>query len=122
MGYDLIEVCVEDPTRLTAEALKAHAARTGLAIGICGAFGPDRDVSAEDAGRRQAGIDYLETCIDLAAAVGSTHVAGPMYAPTGQTRMLDAADRAAQLNAQRIASAKPQNTPRDAGYGWPSNH
>jgi D-psicose/D-tagatose/L-ribulose 3-epimerase len=97
MGYDLIEVCVEDPALLTAETLKAHAARTGLAIGICGAFGPDRDVSAEEAEQRRAGIDYLKTCIDLAAAVGSPHVAGPMYAPTGKARMLDAADRAAQL-------------------------
>jgi D-psicose/D-tagatose/L-ribulose 3-epimerase len=97
MGYDLIEVCVENPALLTAEALKVHAARTGLAIGICGAFGPDRDVSAEEAEQRRAGIDYLKTCIDLAAAVGSPHVAGPMYAPTGQTRMLDAADRTEQL-------------------------
>jgi len=115
MGYDLIEVCVEDPTRLTAEALKAHAARTGLAIGICGAFGPDRDVSAEDAGRRQAGIDYLETCIDLAAAVGSPHVAGPMYAPTGQTRMLDAGDRAAQL--KRAADSLRETAEYAAGRG-----
>lgn len=103
MGYDLIEVCVEDPALLTAEALNAHAARTGLAIGICGAFGPDRDVSAEEAVRRRAGINYLKTCIDLAAAVGSPHVAGPMYAATGQTRMLDAHGRAAQR--QRAADS-----------------
>jgi D-psicose/D-tagatose/L-ribulose 3-epimerase len=107
MGYELIEVCVEDPALLTAQALNAHAARTGLAVGICGAFGSDRDVSAEEAGPRQAGIDYLRTCIDLAAVVGSPHVAGPMYAPTGQTRMLDAADRAAQL---RRAAASLRET------------
>jgi D-psicose/D-tagatose/L-ribulose 3-epimerase len=110
MGYDLIEVCVEDPALLTAEALNAHAARSGLAISICGAFGPDRDVSAEDPEHRRAGIGYLKTCIDLAAAVGSPHVAGPMYAPTGQTRMLDAAARAAQL--QRAADSLRET----AGY------
>jgi D-psicose/D-tagatose/L-ribulose 3-epimerase len=115
MGYELIEVCVEDPALLTAQALNAHAARTGLAVGICGAFGPDRDVSAEEAGRRRAGIDYLKTCIDLAAAVGSPHVAGPMYAPTGQTRMLDAADRAAQLN--RAADSLREAAEYAAGRG-----
>lgn len=115
MGYDLIEVCVEDPTLLTAEALKAHAARTGLAIGICGAFGPDRDVSAQEAEQRRAGIDYLKTCIDLAAAVGSPHVAGPMYAPTGQTQMLDAADRAAQL--KRAADSLRETAEYAAGLG-----
>jgi D-psicose/D-tagatose/L-ribulose 3-epimerase len=96
MGYDLIEVCVEDPALLTSDALNAHAARTGLAIGICGAFGPERDVSAEDAGRRRSGIDYLKGCIDLAGAVRSPHVAGPMYATTGQARMLEPSERAAQ--------------------------
>ena len=115
MGYGLIEVCVEDPALLTAQALNAHAARAGLAVGICGAFGPDRDVSAEEAGRRRVGIDYLKTCIDLAAAVGSPHVAGPMYAPTGQTRMLDAADRAAQLN--RAADSLREAAEYAAGRG-----
>jgi D-psicose/D-tagatose/L-ribulose 3-epimerase len=110
MGYDVLEVCVEDPALLTAEALNAHAARTGLAISICGAFGPDRDVSAEEPERRRAGIGYLKTCIDLAVAVGSPHVAGPMYAPTGQTRMLDAGNRAAQL--QRAADSLRET----AGY------
>lgn len=96
MGYDVIEVCVEDPQLLTPDRLNEHAERTGLAIGICGAFGPDRDVSAPDADRREIGIGYLTGCVDLAQAVGSPHVAGPMYAPTGQTRLLEPAERAAQ--------------------------
>ncbi|CAN5250124.1 sugar phosphate isomerase/epimerase [soil metagenome] len=95
-GYDLIEVCIEDTALLTADFLNENAARTGLSVGICGAFGPDRDVSAEDPDRARAGIAYLEHCIDIAAAVGSPHVAGPMYAPTGQTRMLPPEGRAAQ--------------------------
>jgi D-psicose/D-tagatose/L-ribulose 3-epimerase len=96
LGYDVVEVCVEDPTLLSAGALCDAAARTGLAIGICGAFGPDRDLSAEDPGRREAGLAYLRGCVDLAAAVGSPHVAGPMYAPTGQTRLLPPQERARQ--------------------------
>ena len=102
-GYDVIEVCIEDPRLVTAEGLAHHAERTGLAIGICGAFGPDRDVSSGDPALSRAGIAYLEQCIDIAAAVGSPHVAGPMYAPTGQTRMLTPDERTAQR--KRAASA-----------------
>lgn len=95
-GYDLIEVCVEDPKILTPDAINAHARRTNLAVGVCGAFGPDRDLSHESAERRQQGVAYLKQCVDLAAAVGSRHVAGPMYAATGQARMLPPEDRVRQ--------------------------
>ena len=95
-GYDVIEVCIEDPAIVTAEFLNREAAANGLAVGICGAFGPDRDVSHEDADRRALGIAYLKTCIDLAQAVGSPHVAGPMYSATGKTRMLDPEGRRQQ--------------------------
>ena len=95
-GYDVIEVCVENPATLTGDALNAAAAATGLTVGICGAFGPDRDLSHEDSDRRQSGIDYVKACVDLAVAVGSPHVAGPMYSATGKTRMLSDADRRQQ--------------------------
>jgi D-psicose/D-tagatose/L-ribulose 3-epimerase len=103
LGYDLIEVCVENPALVSAAGLLAHAERTGLAIGVCGAFGPDRDVSSEDPKRRADGIRYLQACIKLAEAVGSPHVAGPMYAPTGQARMLSPEER--KLQRQRAADS-----------------
>ena len=96
LGYDLIEVCVEDPVLLTAAGINEAAAQTGLRVGICGAFGPDRDLSHEDPARRAAGVAYVRTCVDLAAAVGSPHVAGPMYSTTGKTRMLPPAARRQQ--------------------------
>jgi len=96
-GYDVIEVCVEDPALVSAEALLENAARTGLSVGICGAFGPERDLSHPEESVRARGLDYLRLCIDLAAEVGSPHVAGPMYAPTGQARTLSAPERAEQF-------------------------
>ncbi|WP_426323224.1 TIM barrel protein [Microbacterium sp. E-13] len=96
VGFDLIEVCVEDPALLTADALIAASSRTGLPISICGAFGPDRDVSHEDPAVRRRAIDYLKGCVDIAAAVGSPHVAGPMYSATGKTRLLPPAHRELQ--------------------------
>ncbi|UKD57039.1 sugar phosphate isomerase/epimerase [Amycolatopsis sp. FU40] len=96
LGYDVIEVCVEDPQLLSARALRDAAGEHGLAVSVCGAFGPDRDVSAADPDARAAGLGYLRRCVDLAAAVGSPHVAGPMYAPTGQARLLPPDARARQ--------------------------
>lgn len=95
-GFDVIEVCIEDPAVLTAPFLVEQAAATGLSVGICGAFGPDRDLSHEDPDRRRSGIDYVKHCVDLAHAVGSPHVAGPMYSATGKTRMLPPEERAKQ--------------------------
>jgi D-psicose/D-tagatose/L-ribulose 3-epimerase len=96
MGFDLIEVCIEDPSRLTADALVGASERTGLPVSICGAFGPDRDVSHEDAAMRRKGIDYIKLCVDYAEKVGSPHVAGPMYSATGKTRLLSPEERTQQ--------------------------
>ena len=96
LGFDLIEVCVEDPALLTAARLSAASRRTGLPISVCGAFGAERDVSHEDEVVRRAGVAYLKECVDLAQSVGSPHVAGPMYSATGRTRMLEPAEREAQ--------------------------
>lgn len=95
-GFDLFEVCIEDPALLTADALRAASDRTGLAVSVCGAFGPDRDVSHEDADMRRRGIDYIKLCIDFAAELSSPHVAGPMYSATGKTRLLEPAERKRQ--------------------------
>lgn len=96
VGFDLFEVCIEDPSVVSADALRAASERTGLPISVCGAFGPDRDVSHEDADMRRLGIDYIKLCIDLAAELGSPHVAGPMYSATGKTRLLEPAERTQQ--------------------------
>jgi D-psicose/D-tagatose/L-ribulose 3-epimerase len=95
-GYDHVEVCIENPSVLTAKVVANAAADEGLRVLICGAFGPDRDVSHEQSDRRRGGIDYLRTCIDIAAEVGSPLVSGPMYATTGQARLLEPRERAAQ--------------------------
>lgn len=107
LGYDVIEVCVEDPARLTAAGIAEAAADAGIGVGICGAFGPDRDLSSEDPLRRTQGVDYVKTCVDLATAVGSPHVAGPMYAPTGQARLMAPDDRRRQRDraAESIRAA-----------------
>ena len=88
LGFDILEICVEDPATIDVSAIRARAARTGVSVTICGAFGPTRDLSAEDATTRETGLAYVERCIDFAKALGSPFVSGPMYAATGATRLL----------------------------------
>jgi D-psicose/D-tagatose/L-ribulose 3-epimerase len=96
IGFEVFEVCVEDPAQLSAEPLIEAASGTGLQISVCGAFGPDRDVSHEEPDKRAQGVRYLKACIDLAADVGSPHVAGPMYSATGKARLLPPEEREQQ--------------------------
>lgn len=96
IGFEVFEVCVEDPAQLSAEPLIEAANGAGLQISVCGAFGPDRDVSHEEPDKRAQGLRYLKGCIDLAADVGSPHVAGPMYSATGKARLLSAEQREQQ--------------------------
>lgn len=96
LGFDVLEICLEDPSRVTSSAVAHAASEAGIEVRVCGAFGPGRDVSDEDPGLREAAIAYLRTCIDIAAEVGSPLVSGPMYATTGKTRPLDDDARRAQ--------------------------
>ena len=96
IGFDLIEICVEDPDTIDVAAIRARAAVADVAVTICGAFGPARDMSSEVGQVRKAALDYLKRCIDYAAELGSPFVSGPMYAAVGETRMLDEAARREQ--------------------------
>jgi len=96
LGFDVLEICVEQPARVSAAAVTAAAEAAGIGISVCGAFGAERDVSHDDESMRRRGREYLRGCIDLAAAVGSPHVAGPMYSATGKARPLAPPERERQ--------------------------
>ena len=108
MGYDLVEVCVEDLSVLTPSRVRDAADRAGLALSVGGAFGPTRDVSHATKDGRARGLDYLCGCIDFAAAIGATIVSGPMYSAVGKARAMSAPARARQrqwaVDALRIAA------------------
>jgi D-psicose/D-tagatose/L-ribulose 3-epimerase len=96
LGFDIMEICIEDPAQVDGAAVRAAAEAEGLQVSVCGAFGPDRDVSHDDPAMRRAGVEYLRTCIDLAVATGSPHVVGPMYSATGKARLLPEDERERQ--------------------------
>ena len=96
LGFDLIEICIEDPATIDTDAIRDALNHHGVEALVCGAFGPNRDMSAEDDAVRADAARYLRTCIDIAARLGSPTVSGPMYAGVGNTQMRDAAGRRAQ--------------------------
>jgi D-psicose/D-tagatose/L-ribulose 3-epimerase len=96
IGFDAIEICVEDPQTIDIASIRRALDKAGLRATVCGAFGPDRDLSSEDAGPREGGLRYLERCAEIAQGLGAPAVIGPMYSAVGKTRLLGPAEREAQ--------------------------
>lgn len=94
MGFDLVEVAVDDIALIDAALLGKVARDNDLSVGICGAFGPSRDMSSDDPAVRRNAAQYIVDCIGLAQAVGSTLVSGPLYAAVGKTRLAPADQKA----------------------------
>jgi len=93
MGYDKVEIAVEDPSLVDAVELNKQLQANGLQPLICGAFGNSRDLTNEDPAIQKTGLDYIETCLELSASVGAPFLAGPMYAAVGKARMVPADQR-----------------------------
>lgn len=101
MGFDVIEIAVEEPSLIDVNELKPALETCGLSAIVCGAFGPDRNLSSADAATRQNARAYLRWCIDAASALGgspahSPLVTGPMYSAVGKARLETAALREAE--------------------------
>ena len=93
MGFDAVELPLENPGDLTVAVVRDALADTGLTPYVVGAMAPGRDLV--DPVHVTATQDYLRACIDFAAGVGATSVCGPFYASTGRVWRMDDDQRAA---------------------------
>lgn len=98
MGFDVLEICIEDPATIPAAQTREYLDRHGIEALVCGAFGPNRDISSDDPDIREQGLAYIKTCVDLAVELGSPLVSGPMYSATGKTRLLAPDEKERQWN------------------------
>lgn len=87
MGYDFVEIPVEDPALLNVEKIKEALEKNKLKAVICGAFGPSRDLTHEDPAFHENSFNYISTCLDICKALGADFFAGPMYSAVGKARM-----------------------------------
>lgn len=93
LGFDAVELPLENVGDLGIDTVGAALERTGLSPYVVGAMAPGRDLVATDADTVTATQDYLRACIDLAAGIGAPTVCGPFYAATGRVWRLTAGER-----------------------------
>ena len=93
LGFDAIELPLEEPGDLTVAGVRTALEETGLAPYVVGAMAPGRDLVGASKAAVAATQAYLRECIDLAAGIGAPSVCGPFYAATGRVWRMSAAER-----------------------------
>ena len=88
MGFDYVEIPIEDPSIIDVRKVKAAIEANDLKATVCGAFGPNRDLTHEDPAIHRNCLDYIRTCVGMAAAWGATMFAGPAYSAVGKARLV----------------------------------
>ena len=82
LGYDVVELPVEELGQFDVGRAKALAEAHGLAVSVCAVIGGGRDLLLDE--EREAGITYLRACIEMAEQLGSPTVVGPLYSAVGR--------------------------------------
>ena len=100
LGFDGVEVSLLGMTDEKAASLGKAIRDHGLEVTCSDGLAPDKDITSPDPELRAAGVAYLEWAIETAAKLGSTGLAGVLFAPWGK---FDPANRAARL--ERSAEA-----------------
>lgn len=93
MGYDVIEIAVEDRELIDWGALQKVCRNLGLKVTVSGAFGTDRDISSERSEIRANGLSYIMDCLEIASDVESPVFGGPLYSAVGKTRLVSEAQK-----------------------------
>jgi D-psicose/D-tagatose/L-ribulose 3-epimerase len=93
MGFDVVEIAVDDPALIDVKEIKAALKANGLKVSICGAFGPSRDLTNSSKDIQQNALNYIESCLDICNELEAGFLGGPMYAAVGKARMLPANER-----------------------------
>ncbi|MCP8899094.1 sugar phosphate isomerase/epimerase family protein [Gilvimarinus xylanilyticus] len=109
MGFDFVEIPVEDPEHIDAAKLRPVLQDLGLEAIICTAVVGDRDLSSADPDVVNKALDYFGGCLALAENLGSGVLVGPLYAPVAKPRLATEALRRAEwersaTNLHRLAT------------------
>ncbi len=88
MGYDVVEIAVEDAALIDIKVVKKALDHYGLKAVVCGAFGPSRDLTNEDTAIHKNCFSYIESCLDFCVELDTGFLGGPMYSAVGKARMV----------------------------------
>jgi D-psicose/D-tagatose/L-ribulose 3-epimerase len=93
MGFDVVEIAVEDPALIDIKEVKKALKLYGLKGNICGAFGTARDFTNDDVHFHKTSFEYIQQCLDFCVEVETGFFGGPMYSAVGKARMISAEQR-----------------------------
>lgn len=96
LGFDFVEIPIEDPAAIDSDAIRRALDETGLKPLVCAAVAGNRDLSSMDPAKVEAATSYLTACCRFARDWGSPLVVGPLYAPVGKARLPTEAARRAE--------------------------
>ena len=96
MGFDILELSCERPDLIDVRDVRQKLRSADLDAIVCGAWGPDRNISSEDASAAAVSKTYIRWLIDAAEILESPTVCGPMYSGVGKAHLEDAAARKAE--------------------------
>lgn len=93
MGYDAVEIPIEDPDLIEVGKIKEGLTEYDLQPVICGAFGTSRDLTHDDPSYHKTSFDYITSCLNICGQLGAHFVAGPMYSAVGKARLVSGEQR-----------------------------
>lgn len=111
LGFQAVELPVEDAALFDTAALRPVLKDLGLKPHVCGVFGPGRDLTNPDPVVRARTCAYLNECFRIAADLDAGFVAGPMYAQCGKARQLPEDERKREWD---LAVSQLQTVCKDA--------
>lgn len=105
LGFNAIELPLENLGDWDPAAAREILAGHGLAPVLLAVMSPGRNLVAAPAAEIDATRRYLGACIDAAAELGATTLAGPLYAAAGRTWSMTESEREAAYAQLRTGLA-----------------
>lgn len=93
MGYDVVEIPVEDSKLIDGAIVKKALIDNDLKPTVCGVFGPTKDLTSNDASLHENCFRYVKKCFELCNLLEVDFLAGPMYSAVGKARMVSEEQR-----------------------------
>ena len=93
MGFDVVEIPVEDPELIDVKKVKQALKDNGLEPTVCGVFGPTKDFTSDDVSLHENCFQYIEKCFEIGSYLEVDFLAGPMYSAVGKARMVSEEQR-----------------------------
>lgn len=78
-GMEFCELLVPEEDECDPAEAADAAKDAGLSVILAARVSVDRDLASDNARAREAGIAYLRRCVDVAVAMGTDLVGGPLY-------------------------------------------